>query len=221
MHRIQALFGVLHGSHRAVGRMGGHLEAVGSLLDVIVVAHPADGGIVHALEQLAGGIHKDLRFAVFTLGGPAHLAAQQMGHQLAAIADAQDGHAPGKDLGVAAGRVLQIDAVGAACKNDALGVFGTDHRQVGFIGIDLTVNIVLTHPARDQLIILAAKVQYDHRFMLHAVSSCILQKNVSLSNSIPYFQKKIDSFHRIMESSLPTSKQKAPPCPKGRKGRMA
>ena len=63
--------------------------------------------------------------------------------------------------------ILQIDAVGAAGKDDALGVLRLDHRQVGFIGIDLTVDIVLADAARDQLIVLAAKVQHDDSFMLH------------------------------------------------------
>src|SRR5699024_12634640 len=62
----------------------------------------------------------------------------QMHHQLAAVADAQDGHPPGEDLGITAGRILQVDAVGPARENDPLGVLGTDHRGVGLIGINLT-----------------------------------------------------------------------------------
>ena len=126
------------------------------------------------LEQLAAGVHEDLGLAVLPLGGVGHLAAQQVHHQLAAVADAQDGHPPGEDLGITAGRILQVDAVGPARENDPLGVLGTDHRGVGLIGINLTVDVVLTHAARDQLVVLPAKVQYDHRFMLlHSLSSCM------------------------------------------------
>ena len=97
------------------------------------------------------------------------MAAQQMHHQLTAVADAQHRHAPVEDLGVDRGGILQINAVGAAGKNDALGILCLDDRQVGFIGIDFTVDIVLADAARDQLIVLAAKVQHDDSFMLHDV----------------------------------------------------
>src|SRR5699024_6786779 len=115
--------------------------------------------------------------AVFALGRAGHFAAQQVHHQLAAVTDAQDGHPPGEDLGVAAGRILQVYAVGPAGEDDPLGVLGADDRGVGLIGINLTVDVVLTHTARDQLVVLAAEVQYDHRFMLlHSLSSCMYSK---------------------------------------------
>ena len=47
------------------------------------------------------------------------LAAQGVGHELAAVADAQDGHAPGEDFGIHMGGGLQIDGVGAAGEDDA------------------------------------------------------------------------------------------------------
>ena len=97
------------------------------------------------------------------------MTTQQVHHQLAAVADAQHRYAPAEDLGVDGGRVLQINAVGAAGEDDALGVLCLDNRQIGFIGIDFTVDIVLADTARDQLIVLAAKVQHDDSFMLHDV----------------------------------------------------
>ena len=121
------------------------------------------------MNSLLLGVHEHLSLAVLTLRCTADMAAQQMHHQLAAVADAQHGHAPAEDLRVDRGGILQIDAVGAAGKDDALGVLRLDHRQVGFIGIDFTVDIVLADAARDQLIVLAAKVQHDDSFMLHDV----------------------------------------------------
>ena len=169
LHGIEALFRIFHSSHRAVCGVGGDLETRCCLLDVVVVAHPADGGGLHIGEQLALGVHEHLSLAVLTLRCTADMAAQQMHHQLAAVADAQHGHAPAEDLRVDRGGILQVDAVGAAGKNNALGILRLDHRQVGFIGIDFTVDIVLADAARDQLIVLAAKVQHDDSFMLHDV----------------------------------------------------
>ena len=169
LHGIQTFFGIFGCCHRAVDRVGGDLETRCCLLDVVVVAHPADGGGLHIGEQLALGVHEHLSLAVLTLRCTADMAAQQMHHQLAAVADAQHGHAPAEDLRVDRGGILQVDAVGAAGKNNALGILRLDHRQVGFIGIDFTVDIVLADAARDQLIVLAAKVQHDDSFMLHDV----------------------------------------------------
>ena len=102
------------------------------------------------------------------------MTAQQMHHQLAAITDAQHRHTPCKDLRVDRGRILQINAVGATGEDDALGVLCLDDRQIGFIGIDLTVDIVLADTARDQLIVLAAKIQHDNSFMLHDILSSLI-----------------------------------------------
>mgnify|MGYP000028967601 CR=1 FL=1 len=115
------------------------------------------------------GVHEHLGLTVLTLGSAADMTAQQVHHQLAAVADAQHRHAPAEDLGVDGGRVLQINAVGAAGEDDALGILGLDDRKIGFIGIDLAVDIIFSDAAGNQLIVLSAKVQHDDSFMLHDV----------------------------------------------------
>ena len=174
LDRVQALFLVLCRSYRAVDRVGSDLEARGCLLNVVVVAHPADGGRLNIREHFAVIVHEHLRLAVLTLRCTADVTAQQMHHQLAAIADAQHRHTPGKDLRVDRGRILQINTVGATGEDDALGVLCLDDRQISFIGIDLTVDIVLADTARDQLVVLAAKVQHDNSFMLHDILSSLI-----------------------------------------------
>lgn len=169
LNGVQPLFLVLSCGHRAVDGVGSDFEAGRGLLDIVVVAHPADGGGLHIGEHLAAVVHEDLGLAVLALRGAADMAAQQVHHELAAVADAQHRHAPAEDLGVDGGRILQIDAVGAAGEDDALGVLRLDDGQVRLIGIDLTVDIILADAARDELIVLAAKVQHDHGFMLHDV----------------------------------------------------
>ena len=145
LDRVQALLGVLCRSYRAVDRVSSDLKAGRCLLNIVLA----------------------LRCA-------ADVTAQQMHHQLAAVADAQHRHTPVEDLRVDRGGILQINAVGAAGKDDSLGVLCLDNRQIGFIGIDFTVDIVLADAARDQLIVLAAKVQHDDSFMLHEVLSSLI-----------------------------------------------
>ena len=166
---IQALLCIFRSGHRAVHRMRRDSEIGCCLLNVVVVAHPADGGGLNIREHLAGIVHEDLRFAVFTLRCTADMTAQQVHHQLAAVADAQDGHTPVEDLRVDRRGILQIDAVGAASEDDALRVLGLDQCQIRLVGIDFTVDIVLADAAGDQLVVLAAEIQNDHGFVLHDI----------------------------------------------------
>ena len=167
LHAVQTAGLILGSSHRAVGGVGHDLKAGGGRLDIIIMAHPADILLGQAGKHRAGGIQVDDRFAVLTLGGLADLAAQHVHHQLAAVADAQDRHTPGVDLGVDGRRIRQIGAVGAAGEDDAHGVLGLDLGQVGTVRIDLAIDVTFTDAAGDQLVILAAEIQYDNGFLLH------------------------------------------------------
>ena len=181
---VQTLLLILGRCHRAVDGVGRDLEAGRCLLDVVVVAHPTDGGRLHIGEHLAAVVHEDLGLAVLALRCAADMTAQQVHHQLAAVADAQHRHAPAEDLGVDGGRILQIDAVGASGEDDALGVLCLDDGKICLIGIDLTVDIVLADAARDELIVLAAKVQHDHGFMLHDVLLSVVPGVLSIAGFI-------------------------------------
>ena len=105
-------------------------------------------------------------------------AAQAVGHELAAVADPQNGNAPGKDLGVYVGRGLQVDAVRAAGKDDADGVHRFQLRQGRGVGLYFTVNAALPNPAGNELIILSAKIQDKHKFMVHGRSPFLCYKNM-------------------------------------------
>ena len=197
LDRVQAFFGILRRCHRAVDGVRRDLEAGSRLLDIVVVAHPADGGGLNIREHLAGIVYEHFRLAVLTLRRAADVAAQQMHHQLAAVADAQHRNAPVEDLGVDRGRVLQIDAVRSTGEDDALRIFGFDDRQIRLIGIDFTVDIVLADAAGDQLVVLAAEVQNDHGFVLHDVLLPVACVTLIDKSSIAHFTTKSDIFCRF------------------------
>ena len=155
------------GAGVGVGHQG---EALGYLGHIVAVAHPGHALGGQALEELAVGVVIGRRLAVLPGGvvlGLGHLTAQGVGDELAAVADAQDGHAPGEDLGVHVGGGLQIDGVGAAGEDNADGVHGLQLGQGSGIGLDLAVNAALTDPAGDELVILAAEVQNDDSLVRH------------------------------------------------------
>ena len=156
--------------------VGHQSEALRHLLHVVPVTHPGDALGGKALEELAGRIEIRLGLAVLPGGvvlGLGNPAAQIMGHQLAAVADAQDGHAPGEDGRVHLGGLGIIHAVGAAGEDDADGIHGADVRQRGGVGLYLAVDAALPDPAGDELIVLSAEVQHDDSLVRQGNSSFV------------------------------------------------
>ena len=96
-----------------------------------------------------------------------------MGHQLTAVADAQDGHAPGENGRVHLGGFGIIHAVGATGKDDADGIHGADVRQRGGVGLYLAVDAALPDPAGNELIVLSAEVQHDDSLVRQGNSSFV------------------------------------------------
>jgi hypothetical protein len=102
LHREEPALAVLHRGHRdPVGRRG-DAEAVGRARDGVAVTHPDRVGGGKILEQRARLGHVQLGPAVLTVPRGRDLAAQVLGHELVAVADAEHRHAeleqPGIDL---------------------------------------------------------------------------------------------------------------------------
>ena len=167
---IQATGLILRGSHRAVRCVRYNFKTGSCLLNIIVVAHPADVLVRQRIKQRAGRIQIHQRFTILPFGGFGHMATQLVHHQLTAVADTKNGHTPVVNIRVNGGRIRQISAVGAAGKDETLGVFGLDFSKVGAVRLNLAIHIAFTDTAGNQLVILAAEVQNDDGFLLHEVA---------------------------------------------------
>ena len=98
------------------------------------------------------------------------LAAEVVRDELAAVADAEHGHARIKERGIDVRRVLEIHAVRAAGEDEADGLHCKKICEGRRVGLHLAVNAAFTHAAGDQLVILATKVQHNDSFLLHVVA---------------------------------------------------
>ena len=150
--------------------VGHQSEALGHLSHIVAVAHPGHALSGQTLEELAVGVVIGLGLAVLSGGvvlSLGDLAAQGVGDELAAVADAQDGHAPGENFRVHMGGGLQIDGVGTAGEDNADGVHGLQLGQGSGVGLDLAVNAALTDPAGDELVVLSAEVQNNNGLVRH------------------------------------------------------
>ena len=201
LHTVEATGLVSDGAGGAMLRDGTGAEALGQAGDEVAVAHPGDALLGQALEQAAGG---EVRLGAAVFAGRAvlrgrDLTAERLGHELAAVADAEDRYAQREDGGIDLRGGGIIDAVRAAGEDKALGLHGLELLQRGRVGLDLAVYIALTDTAGDELVILPAKVQNENRF--HAHSS---RKTKPFSSALSMMASEC--------SGIPASRRRSPPC---------
>ena len=166
LHAVKLLLGALDGSAAAAVGGGHHLEAGGQRLHLHAVAHPVHGGGGDILKQRALAVMGQLYLAVLTGVGPAALAAQQMDHQLLAVADAENGQTQLENGVVKRGGVRLKHRRGAASEDDGGGAKSADVVHRHGVGLDLAVDAAFTHAARDEQIVLPAEIQYQYLFHL-------------------------------------------------------
>ena len=158
LHAVDGALEILEGGHRHRVGAGRDLEARRGGDDGVGVGHP------HLLlqGQLAeqGRRRGDLerRAAVLAGVGAGDLAAELLGHQLGAVADAEDGNAAPVDGLVDGGRPFDMHRLGTAAEDDPLGSAGEHVGDRHVAGDDLRVHVRLAHAPGDQLRVLGAEV---------------------------------------------------------------
>ena len=168
LHAVELPGGGSHGGGGAGIGEAGDGEALRNLGDVVSVAHPGDAFLREALKEDTVGIQMGDGAAVFpgvVFPGLGDDTAQGVGHQLAAVANAQYGDAHFKNL-LGQGRgAFCVNTVGAAGEDDADGAKGPNVLYGGLAGgMDLAVHMTFPHPAGNELIVLTAEVQ-DQNFL--------------------------------------------------------
>ncbi len=169
LHAVEPLFAVLHSGVTAAGAGGDDAEAGSGALHLHAVAHPVDRRLRYTGKQGRVPGVVQLRLAVLPRVRPAAGAAQQVHHQLHAVADAQHGDAHFKESLIHHGSALVKHGGGAAGEDQGVGGKGTHLVQGDAVGFDLAVHAALADAAGDQQVVLAAKIQDQNT--LHASSS--------------------------------------------------
>ena len=90
-----------------------------------------------------------------------------MGGELAAVADAEYGHAEFKNFGVHFGAAAIIYAVGAAREDYAYGGVFFYFFNSHVARHEVAVNVLLAHAPCNKLVVLTAEVEYQNSFALH------------------------------------------------------
>ena len=137
------------------------LEALGQARDRVAVAHPDRLLALDAGEQAVLGGHAHVGGAVLAVVERDDVATELVGHQLRAVADAQDRDPPAPDRRVGPRRVRVVDRVRAAGQDDRARAAPFELLVRRVEREQLRVDIELAHAARDELGELAAEVEDD------------------------------------------------------------
>ena len=151
LHGVDFAGLVGHGCHVEGGGFAGYGKARRGHKNLVAVAHPHAAGALNAFPQGAGRGKGKVRGAVFTRERLGKLAAQILGKQLHAVADAEHRHAKIKKTGVEHWGIGFTHAGGAARKDDGRRLHGRHLRGGGDAGMYFGVNPGFAHAARDKL----------------------------------------------------------------------
>src|SRR5262249_36631781 len=110
-------------------------------------------------KELARFPDRQVAVAVFALLAVRDVAAEEMAHQLDAVADAEDRHPEFKDRGIGMRGGLGVDALRPAGEDDPDDALLPQLGRGGGIVIDLGVNLTLADAARDDLGELGTEVE--------------------------------------------------------------
>ena len=155
---------VLDDGRRGVGRAAGDGEARRRAFEPVAVAHPDLLLVLDLGQEPRTGGDAQGGEAVFALLGRDDLAAERVGHELDAVADAQDRDA---ELEEALGRVrraLVVDALGTAGEDEGGRLLLADRGQGGREGQDLRVDAELADLPGDELGVLRPEIE-DEDFL--------------------------------------------------------
>ena len=98
--------------------------------------------------------------------GALDFAAELLRHQLHAVADAERRHAELEDARVDARRPVGVHGRRPAAEDDRVRVARADRLGRDRVPHELGIDAALAHAARDQLRVLAAEVEHEHRALL-------------------------------------------------------
>ncbi len=197
----QAAVDVLEGGDRRHRRGGQYVEAGWRCGHGVAVGHP-HGVLGRDLrQQRAGGADDHRRAAVLRARRSGRtVRPERLGHQLEAVAHAEDRDPRGEDRVVDAWCALGVDRRRAAGQDDRLRLprqhLGHRHR----VRHDLGVDPGLAHPAGDQLGVLRPEVDHQDQIVLG-----VLRHGRSLSAAASRARERRDQRRRLRRLGTDTS----------------
>ena len=167
LYAIKLAFIIDHCRDRAFACHGISLESFRYFRNIIVVAHPANIPAFYAFEQRTICLQFHGSLAKFADTSAFNMSTQSMCHELMSIANAKNRHTQLENTGINFWSFFSIYAVWSTCKNYTFRIFRFDlFKRIG-IRNNLAVNSAFSNSSGNQLIVLAAEVNNQYKFVLH------------------------------------------------------
>ena len=158
---VEPLLRVGHGAAGGVVAAADDAKPARRLRHLVAVAHPHVEvlALSHLAERPDGLQHFEARVAVLAVRGAIDGAAEELGHELQAVADAKDRNAEVEHGAVDERRAGLLDAEGASGKYDPARLEGADLLHGHRAGMDLAVDVQLANAAGDELRVLRTEIE--------------------------------------------------------------
>ena len=167
LHAVKPVLFVRVCRHGGKIGVAGGAEALGQRRDEIGVAHEHVRRHGAAGKERERGVQRDGEYAVLALVARRYRSSAEMADELHPVADAEHGNAELQHGFVAGGGIVAVYAVRSAGEDDALRRHRADLLHGHFARTDLGIDAMLTHAARDQLLVLSAKIQDQYGLSGH------------------------------------------------------
>ncbi len=165
---IQFLIRILHRRRRAIVRTGRDFKSGRRLLDIIRMTHPAFTGIEYTVKKEAvRRCDTNLDPAVFPEIRADDLAAEQMRHELGAVADPEHRNAHIEKLLRKRRSTFRVYTGRAAREDDALRLSLHDLIHAFRIRDDLAIHVCFPDSSCNQLVVLAAEINDQNSLIFH------------------------------------------------------
>ena len=167
LHAVQRTLGRLEGGNRRRSGAGDDPRALGRRDDGVAVRHP-HGLLARRVLQERRLLDVQVGLAELRDAGAIDAAAEVERHQLHAVTDAERRDAELEDARVDVRRVVRVHRRGAAAQDHRVRVARAHGLRRDRVADELGVDAALAHATRDQLRVLAAEVDNEHRPVLRS-----------------------------------------------------
>ncbi len=158
LHAVELFLRVLHSCIWTMCRMSSIGKAFWKFGDIVGMTHPGNCSFRKIMKKNTIRIINSVCFSVFSAVSRFDLSAKQMGHQLISITNSKNRNSHFKNSRITFWGFLQIHTIWTTRKNNSSWVHFFDFFEICFIGMNFTVYSQITYTARNQLIVLAAKI---------------------------------------------------------------
>ncbi len=165
LHAVQRTLARLEGGHRRGRRARDHGRALGRLDHRVAVRHP-DRLLGRRVLQQPRLLYVQVRLAELGDARAIDAAAEVEREQLRAVTDAERGDAELEDARIDVRRVLGVHGCRAAAEDDRVGIARAHRLGRDRVPDELGVHAALAHAPRDQLGVLPAEIDHQHRPVL-------------------------------------------------------